>query len=143
MTDWPESRQLAAQYQSHGTTGIGFARYASTGTVTPELWENIRFTESLAQSNKGKPAVEHWAEDMAALRKALKAEGISWPRQTVTFEWSTEKGACYDCGLPAAYRLPHIPVDGGDFLLCSVCAAHHAAHGDEIEYLFEEEEADG
>ena len=61
--------------------------------------------------------------------------------EKVTFEWSTEKGRCYDCGLPAAYRLVHIAVDGGDFLLCSVDAAYHAAHGDEIEYLFEEEES--
>lgn len=60
--------------------------------------------------------------------------------QTVTFEWSTEKGRCYDCGLPAAYRLPQIPVaDGEDFLLCSVCAAYHASHGDEIEYLFNDD----
>ena len=59
--------------------------------------------------------------------------------ETVTFEWSTEKGRCYDCDRPAAYRLVHITVDGGDFLLCSVCAAFHAAYGDEIEYLFHEE----
>lgn len=140
MTDWPESRQLAAQYQSPGTTGIGFAQYASSGTVTPELWENILHTESLAQSNKGKPAVEHWTEDMAALRKALTAEGIFWPQETVTFDWSTEKGRCQDCNLPAAYRLTHIALDTGDFLLCSVCAAYHASHGDEIEYLYDEDE---
>jgi hypothetical protein len=60
--------------------------------------------------------------------------------QTVTFEWSTAKGECYDCGLPAAYRLTGVAVDGGDFLLCSVDAAYHAAHGDTIEYLFEEDD---
>lgn len=63
--------------------------------------------------------------------------------ETVTFEWSTEKGRCYDCNRPAAYRLVNITVvDGGDFLLCSVDAAYHAAHGDEIEYLFEEDYKD-
>lgn len=81
MTEWPKSRQIAAQYQSSGTTGIGFARYASTGTVTPELWDNIRVAESLAESNEGKPAVEGWAEDMAELRDALEAEGITEKRK--------------------------------------------------------------
>jgi hypothetical protein len=79
MTEWPESRKIAAMYQSPGIAGIGFARYASSGAVTPELWENIKHAESLAESNPGKPAVEHWAEDMAALRTALKAERIYAP----------------------------------------------------------------
>lgn len=76
MTEWPEARQLAAQYQSPGTTGIGFARYASTGTVTPELWENIATAESLAVSNRGKPEVEGWAEDMKKLRRLLAGDGV-------------------------------------------------------------------
>lgn len=60
--------------------------------------------------------------------------------ETVVFHWSTEKGRCLDCGLPAAYRLVNMAHDGGDFLLCSVDAAYHAAYGDKIEYLFGEEE---
>lgn len=88
MTEWPESRQIAARYQSSGMTGIGFARYASTGTVTPELWDNIRVTESLAESNVGKPMVEGWAEDMEALKDALESEGIAEKRKvklTISF----------------------------------------------------------
>lgn len=77
MAEWPKSRQLAAMYQSPGNTGIGFARYASSGTVTPELWLNIEHAESLAESNKGKKVVEHWAEDMAHLRDLLREEGIT------------------------------------------------------------------
>lgn len=59
----------------------------------------------------------------------------------VEFDWSNEHGECYDCGLPAAYKLKHIGLDNHqDFVLCSVCAAYHASHGDEIVYLFDEEE---
>ena len=81
MAEWPESRQLASQYQSRGITGIGFAQYASSGTVTPELWDNIRHAESLAESNPGNPAVEHWAEDMERLRELLSDEGVTEKRK--------------------------------------------------------------
>lgn len=140
MVEWPESRRLASLYQSPGPAGIGFARYASSGFVSPELWENIRTTESLAKSNKGKPAVEQWTEDMVALRKALTEEGISWPLETVTFRWSTEHGRCIECGLPAWYRAPdrygpdHDP-EADDTLLCSACAAGEASHGERIVWL--------
>lgn len=72
-----------------------------------------------------------------ALNSTLEAEGL----ELVTHFWSTEHGECYDCGGPAAYKLAHIAVaDGVDFLLCSVCAAYHASHGDEIVFLNDEEE---
>jgi hypothetical protein len=84
MTEWPRSRQLAAQYQSPFFNGIGFARYASSGFVTPDLWKNIERIESDAEQNPGAPEVEHWAEDMVALRAALKEEGIAGPIQVVS-----------------------------------------------------------
>jgi hypothetical protein len=59
----------------------------------------------------------------------------------VEFEWSDEKGACYDCGRPAAYTVPDAygvgkPI-GPEHLRCSVCAAHDAANGERLVYLFE------
>ncbi len=55
--------------------------------------------------------------------------------ELVVFHWSTEHGACYDCGLPAAFyrtmrdlRVEPLPED----LLCAICAANAAAGGDEI-----------
>lgn len=81
------------------------------------------------------------ARELAAVLVSDSDPDTQEGMQTVTFEWSTEKGHCQDCGLPAAYRLPLIAlVDGGDLLLCSVCAAYHASHGDEIEYLFNDDE---
>lgn len=73
MAEWPEARQIASQYHSPGPTGIGFAQYASTGTVTPELWDNIRYCER----NAGEEWAEGWAEDMARLRELLEADGIT------------------------------------------------------------------
>jgi len=81
MAEWPESRQLAAQYQSPGPAGIGFAQYASSGTVTPELWENITYTENEALRRPEDPAVEGWAGDMERLREALEAEGVTEKRK--------------------------------------------------------------
>lgn len=81
MSEWPESRQLAAQYQSAGPTGIGFARYASTGTVTPEFWENIAYTEAEAERRPEDPAVESWADDMERLRGLLQDEGVTEKRK--------------------------------------------------------------
>lgn len=77
MAEWPESRQLAAQYQSPGPNGIGFARYASSGTVTPELWENIRRCEAEADEDYA----EGWAGDMVHLRALLEAEGVTEKRK--------------------------------------------------------------
>ena len=74
MTEWSKSRLLAAQYQSPFNDGIGFAQYASTGTVTPDLWRNIKRIESDAET--GAPEVEGWAEDMEELRRLLREEGI-------------------------------------------------------------------
>jgi hypothetical protein len=75
--EWPESRQLAALYQSPGPAGIGFAQYASTGTVTPALWANINTTE--ARGMYSEPGTEEWTADMKRLRELLKAEGIEPP----------------------------------------------------------------
>ena len=68
-----------------------------------------------------------------ALGMAQEMVSAAEGHEVVIFEWSTEKGACIDCGLPAAYRLRSV-----GSLLCSVDAAYHAAHGDEIESLFPE-----
>ena len=87
MAEWPPSRQLAAMYQSPGTNGIGFAQYASSGTVTPELWENIARIETEAEREPGSEAFEHWAEDMERLRELLSDEGITEKRK-VTLEIS-------------------------------------------------------
>jgi hypothetical protein len=72
MSEWPEARQIASQYHSPGPAGIGFAQFASTGTVTPELWSNIRGIEREASE----PYAEGWAEDMARLRELLSEAGI-------------------------------------------------------------------
>lgn len=88
------------------------------------------------------------AATMTALREIHKTatEALNYVldpvgMEVVTFEWSTQYGTCQDCGLPAAYKLLNVEqAGGGDILLCSVDAAYHAAHGDEIYYLHEEEE---
>ena len=73
MAEWPEARQIASNYQSPGATGIGFAVFASTGEVTPELWSNIRYCET----NANQEWAEGWSEDMARLRDLLAEDGIS------------------------------------------------------------------
>lgn len=73
MAEWPEARQIAANYQSPGATGIGFAVFASTGDVTQDLWDNIRTCERMA----GEYGTEGWADDMARLRDLLAEDGIS------------------------------------------------------------------
>ena len=47
---------------------------------------------------------------------------------TVTFEWDDEWGACYECGVPAAFRIDGLT----DYRVCAVCAANSAAGGDTI-----------
>jgi hypothetical protein len=69
---WSEARLLAAQYQSSGSTGSGFATFASTGNVTTELWQNIHYCESASG-----PGTEEWAADMAKLRALLQEEGYA------------------------------------------------------------------
>jgi hypothetical protein len=127
VTEWPKSRQIAAQYQSAGITGIGFARYASSGAVTPELWENIRTAESLAESNVGKPMVEHWAEDMAALRTALREEGIYAPIEvrevtdtSVTIAIDGLEVAIWRSALDFDEGQPVIQIDGAGMLRVNV-----------------------
>lgn len=49
----------------------------------------------------------------------------------IVLHWDDQHGPCYDCGLPAAYEL------GGSVpqRLCSICAATHAAEGEQIIFL--------
>lgn len=54
--------------------------------------------------------------------------------ETVVLQWSTEKGACSDCGLPAAFRRGQGPLRDDD-KLCAICAANEAADGDVISRL--------
>lgn len=54
----------------------------------------------------------------------------------VEFDWSTEHGECYECGLPAAFSLTADMADTGK--RCCVCAANAAAEGETIIRLFEE-----
>ena len=149
MAEWPKSRLLAAQYQTPFHGGIGFAQYASSGTVTPELWENIRRIESDAEQNPGAPEVEGWAEDMVTLRAALHEEGIPEYVQ-VTLEWRNDHGLCVDCAqLPASYLAPDLTYTHMDpravvkgQKLCPVCAALHASHGEKLERLWKDDDED-
>jgi hypothetical protein len=72
-----KAQEIASQYQSPGAAGIGFAQYASTGTVTPELWDNIERTERDARN--GVPGTDGWIADMAELRKLLREAGHRKP----------------------------------------------------------------
>lgn len=69
------SQTIASMYHSPGADGIGFARFASSRTVTPELWENIAGIEAGAAT--GEVGTEDWASDMMELREALASEGIT------------------------------------------------------------------
>lgn len=71
---YTKAQEIASWYQSPGPAGIGFAVFASSGNVTPELWENIRRTER--EAAEGAVGSESWAKDMAKLRKLLAADGI-------------------------------------------------------------------
>ena len=71
---YTKAQEIASWYQSPGPSGIGFAAFASSGTVTPELWENIRRTER--EAAEGAVGSEDWARDMAALRTLLEDDGI-------------------------------------------------------------------
>lgn len=53
----------------------------------------------------------------------------------VEFDWSTEWGSCYECGLPAAFRLVGLAVyetNLDSWKRCAVCAANAAATGEFI-----------
>lgn len=150
MPEWPKSRQLAAQYQTPFYGGLGFARYASTGTVTPELWSDIERIESDAEASPDAPEVKGWAQDMKDLRAALHEEGIPEYVQ-VLLEWRNDYGMCTDCNeLPASYFLPDLiftdvtdpanPVVRHGQKLCPVCAAMHASHGEKLERLWKDDD---
>lgn len=55
----------------------------------------------------------------------------------VVFDWSDEKGRCYECGIPAAYTSSEHS-SSPENLRCSVCAALDASRGAAIIYLFEQ-----
>lgn len=58
--------------------------------------------------------------------------------KTVTFNWSTEYGTCYDCGLPAAFCLTGMTYKDWDLdnlKRCAICAANDAANGESITRL--------
>jgi hypothetical protein len=78
MSEWSNARLLAAEYQSSGWSGIGFARFASAGKNTPELWDNIEYCEREAAA--GKQGTEDWEADMKRLRELLAADGIEPPK---------------------------------------------------------------
>lgn len=53
--------------------------------------------------------------------------------RTVTFEWDTRLGDCYECGLPAAFFATYKgSTPTPETLRCSVCAANNAADGEGI-----------
>lgn len=73
-------------------------------------------------------------------------------REIVVFEWNTELGHCYECGLPAAFWLPNVyegflarPRDqygvADDEKRCSVCAANAAADGERVARILTREES--
>lgn len=74
-----KAQEIASWYQSPGPAGIGFAQYASTGTVTPELWDNIRVIEQEAEWKAGANYADEWASDMAKLRQMLTEDGHTEP----------------------------------------------------------------
>ena len=76
-----------------------------------------------------------------ALEEAISMVRAPEGQETVIFQWSTEKGACQDCSLPAAYQAPgaYGPDREGP-LYCSRCAALHASEGDTIVHLYREED---
>ena len=64
--------------------------------------------------------------------------------EVVTFVWSSKHGHCYECGLPAAFKvgqylqqpLAHnVPPEDKR---CSVCAANVATHGEVITRIEED-----
>lgn len=78
-------------------------------------------------------------DELHAIEDALitaRAQG----NVTVLFAWSPKCGDCYECSLPAAYRVPDAygqPNDGRpETLRCSVCAARAGADGERLVYLF-------
>ena len=60
--------------------------------------------------------------------------------KTVTFQWSTEHGECYDCGNPAAF-ISDEHNTAPENLRCAVCAANDAAAGAAIRRIDPESDA--
>lgn len=77
-------------------------------------------------------------------------------REIVVFEWNTQLGRCYECGLPAAFWVPdaYRRADGTRAILprdqygvafeekrCSICAANDAADGERVARILTREES--
>jgi len=72
-------------------------------------------------------------------------EAVPLTEEEVTFRWSTEHGRCFECGLPASYRIlgdilrhsngpdgyPQAP-DDPSWLRCPPCAAEAATEGEKL-----------
>lgn len=85
----------------------------------------------LIRSGRVALSIEEIREHMDA---AHGGDGLA----AVTFLWSTDKGRCYNCGIPAAFAVPD--AYGTDatgelsahHLRCAVCAANDAADGERV-----------
>lgn len=75
MTQFTRAHEIASWYQSPGPTGIGFAIFASSGKVTPELWDNMRQVEQEATGLESAEDTETHQGDMRELRAELAAMG--------------------------------------------------------------------
>lgn len=75
MTQFTRAHEIASWYQSPGPSGIGFAIFASSGKVTPELWDNISRVDREADSLESPTDTEIHQGDMRELRAELTAMG--------------------------------------------------------------------
>ena len=75
MTQFTRAHEIASWYQSPGPAGIGFAMFASKGTVTPELWDNIEQVEREAAALESTNDVQLYHGDMSELKAELTAMG--------------------------------------------------------------------
>lgn len=75
MTQFTRAHEVASWYQSPGPTGIGFAIFASSGKVTPELWDNISQVEREATTLESAEDTDVHQGDMRELRAELAAMG--------------------------------------------------------------------
>ena len=69
----------------------------------------------------------------------MRSQQVTEDMVAVLFVWSSHNGLCYDCGLPAAYKLEYgiygPPPSEEALKMCCVCAADYAAQGITIERL--------
>lgn len=55
----------------------------------------------------------------------------------VIFEWSTQDGPCWQCGLPAAFHVYLYAAEDQCEAACAVCAANAASEGYRVERIRE------